>query len=296
MTDYDYDLCFRGLDGEECMGFIRQVRRKALEVGKSRDKEWMADYAVSCFADDALKWSMKVQHNVLEDWDVLQRSLMEKYCNDRVASVQPDSVPAGTTTAAAPPPPGPSAAPTVTPTTNALTMTGFVRVVAETPEAGSYISKTVDPRFGVLQTCTQVADAALVRLIPLMSSYGIQLIDFPEPYCWLGIFFKDRKEIQRGHIGLGSFANLCPTSAPASNVMGTSVKELAGLARSSIWLFQSMDSCIVCTWNSPDYTYILQPMVNLGNKRVLAVSNPRRFTESYPNDNYSKARLIFEPA
>lgn len=106
-----------------------------------------------------------------------------------------------------------------------------------------------------------------------------------------------------------SFANLCPTSAPASNVMGTSVKELAGLARSSIWLFQSMDSCIVCTWNSPDCvfirantmpcllrslislpdTYILQPMVNLGNKRVLAVSNPRRFTESYPNDNYSKA-------
>ncbi|KAG9028380.1 hypothetical protein FS837_003894 [Tulasnella sp. UAMH 9824] len=216
MTDYG---------GEECMGFIRQVRRKALEASRSRDKEWMADYAVSCFADDALKWSMKVQRHVLEDWDVLQSALMEKYCNDGVASVQPSGS-AGTTTAAAPPP-GPPAAPIVPPTT---TMTGFVRVVAETPEAGGYISKTVDPRFGVLRTCTQLVDAARVRLIPLMSSYGIQLIDFPEPYCWLGIILKDRSELRRGHIGLGSSANLCPTSAPASNVMGTPVKELAGLA------------------------------------------------------------------
>ncbi|KAG8954568.1 hypothetical protein FRC00_005789, partial [Tulasnella sp. 408] len=79
MTDYD---------GEECTGFIRQVRRKALEVGKSRDKEWMADYAVSCFADDALKWSMNVHRDVLENWDVLQQALMEEYCNYRVSSVE----------------------------------------------------------------------------------------------------------------------------------------------------------------------------------------------------------------
>lgn len=294
MTDYDYDFCFRGLDGEECMGFIRQVRRKALEASKSRDKEWMADYAVSCFTDDALKWSIKVQRDILEDWDVLQRALMEKYCNDGVASVQASGS-AGTTMAAAAPP-APSAAPTVTPTTNVLIMTGFVRVVAETPEAGSYISKTVDPRFGVLRTCTQLAYAARVRLIPLMFSYGIQLLDFPEPYCWLGIILKDRLELRSGYIGLGSVANLCPTSAPASNVMGTSVKELSGPARSNIWLFQSMDSCIICTWNSPDYTYILQPMINLGNKRILAVSNSPKFTGNNSSDNYAKARLIFEPA
>ncbi|KIO28805.1 hypothetical protein M407DRAFT_242864 [Tulasnella calospora MUT 4182] len=48
----------------------------------------MADYAVSCFADDALEWSISVHRDVLEDWDVLQRALMEEYCKHRVSSVE----------------------------------------------------------------------------------------------------------------------------------------------------------------------------------------------------------------
>ncbi|KAG9040505.1 hypothetical protein FS837_000527 [Tulasnella sp. UAMH 9824] len=171
MTDYEYDFCFRGIDGEECMGFIRQVRRKALEAGKSRDKEWMADYAVSCFADDALKWSMNVHRDVLEDWDVLQRALMQEYCNYNVSSVE-RSGSGGTTTA----PAAPAAAPVVTPKKNDSIMTGFVRVVAESREAGDYVSKEVDPRYKIFLTCTELTDAARVRLIPLTSSYGIQLL------------------------------------------------------------------------------------------------------------------------
>ncbi|KAG8921062.1 hypothetical protein FRC01_000433 [Tulasnella sp. 417] len=249
-------------DGEECKGFIRQVRRKAFEAGKSRDKEWMADYAVSCFVDNALEWSMRVHYNVLEDWDVLQRALMEEYCNYRVSPVEPLGT-AGTTAAAAPPP----AAPIVTPTTNAFTKTGFVRIIAETSGAGDYMSKKVDPHFG----------------------------DFPEPYCWLGIILVDKLE-QKGQIGPESFGNLCPTSAPTSHFMGTPVKDVIGSTRSNIWLFHSLDSCIIGTWGSFDYTYILQPIVNLENKRILAVSNYSKYTESFPSYNYTKARLIFEPA
>ncbi|KAG9040506.1 hypothetical protein FS837_000528 [Tulasnella sp. UAMH 9824] len=285
----EHDVCFRGLDGEECTGFIRQVRRKAFEAGKSRDKEWMADYAVSCFADDALKWSIKVHRDVLEDWDVLQRALMEEYCKDRVSSIERSGV-AGTTPAAAP-----AAAPRVALPIITSTMTGFVRVVAETPEAGSYISKTVDPRFGVLRTCTEAADAARVKLIPLMSNYGIQLVDFPEPYCWLGVSLTDTLE-KGGQIGPETFGNLCPTSAPASHAMGTSTKDLPGPARSNIWLFQSLDSCIISVWSNFDYIYLLQPMVNLGNKRILAVSNCPKFLKGNSDMRYAKARLIFEPA
>ncbi|KAG8902934.1 hypothetical protein FRC01_009403 [Tulasnella sp. 417] len=275
------------------MGFIRQVRRKAFEAGKSRDKDWMADYAVSCFADDALKWSMRVHRDVLEDWDVLQRALMEEYCKYQVSSVERLGA-ASTTPAAAPP-----AAPGVISPTNASTTTGFIRIVAETPEAGSYLSKKVDPQFGVLRTCTELADAARVSLVPLMSNYGVQLVmcrkDFPEPYCWLGIGLTNSLQ-KGGQIGPESFGALCPTSAPASHAMGTSAKELAGPARSNIWLFHSLDSCIISVWSNFDYIYVLQPMVNLENKRIFTASNCPKFTERRPDQNYAKARLIFEAA
>lgn len=194
---------------------------------------------------------------------------------------------AGTIPAAAP-----VAAPRVTPLTNASTMTGFIRMIAETPEAGSYISKTLDPAFGVLLTCTELADAARVRLIPLMSNYGIRLVvsistqssvhpakrllkDFPEPYCWLGMVLIDSDpSAKKGHVGLErcvisiseiwkrivdlapSFGNLCPTSAPDSHVMGTSATDITGSARSNIWLFQSLDSCIVNTWSDPNCAFV----------------------------------------
>ncbi|KIO28804.1 hypothetical protein M407DRAFT_242863 [Tulasnella calospora MUT 4182] len=248
----------------------------------------MADYAVSCFADDALEWSISVDRDVLEDWDVLQRALMQEYCRYRVSSVEGSGA-ARTTTDTAPPAAAP-AAPGVTPTTNASTMTGFIRIVAETPEAGNYMSKKVDPHYGVLLTCTELGDAARVRL----SSYGIQFVDFPEPYCWLGIIITE-SSAKNGQIGRESFGNLCPTSAPTSHVMGTSVKDIAGPARSNIWLFQSLDSCIVSTWSSVDYTYILQPVVNLGNNRLLAATNYPKFTKNNSQNNYAKARLIFEP-
>lgn len=76
---------------------------------------------------------------------------------------------AGTTNA-------PAAAPVVTRKKSDSAMTGFVRLVAESPEAGGYVSKAADPRYRILLTCTELADAARVRLIPLTSSYGIQLL------------------------------------------------------------------------------------------------------------------------
>ncbi|KAG8950666.1 hypothetical protein FRC04_007291 [Tulasnella sp. 424] len=275
-------------DGEECSSFIRQVRRKAFEAGKSRDKEWMADYAVSCFAEDALKWSVGVPPNVLEDWDTLQRALMEEYCKYRIPSV-------GLSGAAATPAAAPAASPGITLPTNVSTVTGYIRIVAETSEAGDYISKTVDSRFGMFLTCTELALAARVRLMPLMTCYGVQLVDFPEPYCWLGIFLVSGLE-EGDRVGPETRGNLCPTSAPSSHVMGTSSKGYVGPARSNIWLFQTLDSCITNVWSDSDSTYVLQPLINLENKRILAVSNCRKYSAMWPGNKYTKARLIFEPA
>ncbi|KAG8948747.1 hypothetical protein FRC04_009358 [Tulasnella sp. 424] len=159
MADYDYDFRFRGVDGEECSNFIRHVRRKALEAGKSRDKEWMADYAVSCFADDALEWSVEVPSNALENWDALQRALMEKYRNHRIPS-------AGLSGAAAPTPAAaPAPSPGTTLPTHTSTMTGYIRIVADTLEAGNYISKTADPELGVLVTSTAPSAQRLRQLM-----------------------------------------------------------------------------------------------------------------------------------
>ncbi|KAG8950667.1 hypothetical protein FRC04_007292 [Tulasnella sp. 424] len=216
-------------DREECSNFIRQVRRKAFEAGKSRDKEWMADYAVSCFADDALKWSVEVPSDVLENWDVLQRALMEEYFKHRISSTGLSGAAAPTPAAAPAPSPG------ITLPTSASNMTGYIRIVAENSEAGNYISKTADSRFGVLYT-------ALIR--PVAPVETVQQ-DFPEPYCWLGI------GQDQDRIGPKSYGNLCPTSAPAF-AMGTSAKNIKGPTRSNIWLYHTLDSCIINVWTSDD--------------------------------------------
>ncbi|KIO28803.1 hypothetical protein M407DRAFT_6575 [Tulasnella calospora MUT 4182] len=237
MTDYH---------GEECTGFIRQVRRKAFEAGKSRDKEWMADYAESCFADDA------------------EVVLMEEYCKYRVSSVEGS----GTILAAAPPD-----APRVTLPTNASEMIGFVRIVAETLEAGNYISKKVDPHL-----------------------WSISRKDFPEPYCWLGIRLSDNNQIgPRRWFGNLSLIILSVLAIPVQR-QHQRLKLLEHRPRvpkdqheatfgfSSHWTRPLLTRGV--TQTIPTFC---NPLVNLENKGILAVSNWSKFTKVNSDRKYAKA-------
>ena len=85
----DTDLVFKGhTPGSiSCADFVRAVRKHAVIEKKSRDDEYIADCAMSCFTDDAFYWSENLTKEVQEDWSLLRRALVEEYgSSDRVLS------------------------------------------------------------------------------------------------------------------------------------------------------------------------------------------------------------------
>lgn len=73
---------FYGRSGEECEAFIREVRKVAFREGKSRDTNWMADFASTCFFGQALRWYEALDLGVRCDWEDLKLALLEKYPSD----------------------------------------------------------------------------------------------------------------------------------------------------------------------------------------------------------------------
>lgn len=73
---------FYDRSGEECESFIREVRKVAFREGKSRDTNWMADFASTCFFGQALRWYEALDLSVRCDWEGLKRALLEKYPSD----------------------------------------------------------------------------------------------------------------------------------------------------------------------------------------------------------------------
>ena len=74
------EVHFSGTGGPpECREFVRSVRQQALKEGKSRDDEWIADYAATCFTDEAFDWFESLDEDVRLDWKLLRRELLIKY-------------------------------------------------------------------------------------------------------------------------------------------------------------------------------------------------------------------------
>lgn len=72
----DDPLLFQGIDGVECEEFIFAIRRKAIDAGKSKDNEWLLEFASSCFIGDALRWHIELDDEIAGDWRRLQRAMM----------------------------------------------------------------------------------------------------------------------------------------------------------------------------------------------------------------------------
>lgn len=73
------NLTFHGTNGVECENFINNVRCRALEQGKIRDNDWLANFAKSCCRDDALEFLDSLDDNVRGDWKQLRKALLKKY-------------------------------------------------------------------------------------------------------------------------------------------------------------------------------------------------------------------------
>ena len=72
-------IVFRGLNGTEAEEFVYMVRLRALAVRKVRDKDWMADYAGSCFIGNALRWYGTLEEEIQSDWNRLYRAILQQY-------------------------------------------------------------------------------------------------------------------------------------------------------------------------------------------------------------------------
>ncbi|KAG8940426.1 hypothetical protein FRC04_005253 [Tulasnella sp. 424] len=73
------DLTFSGASGTECENFIRFVKRKAFAEQKSRDNEWMAYFASTCFTGAALRWYESLDDDTQYNWKLLSKALLAKY-------------------------------------------------------------------------------------------------------------------------------------------------------------------------------------------------------------------------
>lgn len=73
----DDTVVFRG-EGP-CDEFLRAVRKVAFDKGKHKDGDWLAGYASTCFAGEALRWYEGLDEDVQDDWKQLRTSMLERF-------------------------------------------------------------------------------------------------------------------------------------------------------------------------------------------------------------------------
>ncbi|KAG8924091.1 hypothetical protein FRC01_011957 [Tulasnella sp. 417] len=179
---------FEGFGGTtQVTQFITFIRRKALAVSRSRDKEWIADFAATHLDGEAFMWHLNLDQAVQADWDKLQRALVERYSTQAAARPSTSTKMVAEAPAAAPPPP----------TAGILGMslggTGFLegRIRVNAPGETGYLSRILDREFNVFVFGTSVSDAIRVRFQPSSFVHEISLLEYQAPFQCLGIMRTD---------------------------------------------------------------------------------------------------------
>ncbi|KAG9031544.1 hypothetical protein FS837_002953, partial [Tulasnella sp. UAMH 9824] len=102
---------FEGTDPKECEAFVAAVRRRALEQGKHRDKEWMAVFASSYLGGRALYWYEDLDEVVQNDWSRLRPALLSRFGRRDMAPIMSSSAPTTSASTSSTTIPTPAAAP-----------------------------------------------------------------------------------------------------------------------------------------------------------------------------------------
>lgn len=63
----------------ECKSFIAELIKLAFAQGKQRDDQWIADFAATCMADNALVWWSALDEEVQGSWKLLRQAMLSKY-------------------------------------------------------------------------------------------------------------------------------------------------------------------------------------------------------------------------
>lgn len=72
-------LQFSGPGVKECEKFVAAVMKHAYDQGKLRDDAWMADFAATCMAEDALRWWSGLDEETQGSWKLLRQAMFSNY-------------------------------------------------------------------------------------------------------------------------------------------------------------------------------------------------------------------------
>lgn len=72
-------LQFRGEGPEECEKFVAAVINQAFAQGMLGDDRWVADFAATCLAQDALRWWSSLDQKIQTSWRLLRQEMLLAY-------------------------------------------------------------------------------------------------------------------------------------------------------------------------------------------------------------------------
>ncbi|KIO17952.1 hypothetical protein M407DRAFT_32367 [Tulasnella calospora MUT 4182] len=73
------DIIFTGGSAEEAEDFIFAIKKRAYSKGKHQDNAWIRDFVSICFAKKALRWYVRLDPETRNDWELLQRAILDEY-------------------------------------------------------------------------------------------------------------------------------------------------------------------------------------------------------------------------
>ncbi|KIO28416.1 hypothetical protein M407DRAFT_22462 [Tulasnella calospora MUT 4182] len=73
------DIIFTGGSAEEAEDFIFAIKKRAYSKGKHKDNVWITEFISICFAKKALRWYIRLDPETRNDWELLQRAILDEY-------------------------------------------------------------------------------------------------------------------------------------------------------------------------------------------------------------------------
>ncbi|KAG8947277.1 hypothetical protein FRC04_010853 [Tulasnella sp. 424] len=73
------DIIFKGIDGDECEAFVAALEDLAWSEGWTEDRRRMLFFARSRLRNAALRWFVRLDPSIKNDWDLFVQALFDQY-------------------------------------------------------------------------------------------------------------------------------------------------------------------------------------------------------------------------
>ncbi|KAG8912722.1 hypothetical protein FRC01_004937 [Tulasnella sp. 417] len=320
-------LSFSGAADEKAAVFIQNMNRRAFAQGKSKDDEWLAQYAAACLSEDALMWYYGLEEGVQNSWRKMCPALLKEFSNKSIPAAkaaleaESDIIPAqapgsnpflAPTPAAAPAPAPASAAPASRPPlptrspqpprSTSTTRIGYIELAdAYTGNRLGYINSGGD------KTITQDLNEVLMIELPLAAG--------PSTPVSLRMMNSGVNDPQRSYAGILGLQKPLSWWMLVVCAPGNTQWYLPGMApsmtMSNVWtvhpLADTLELKILCpgqfAWQGPERLYVGQylPIDDIAKEFINSNPKPRsedmlcayKKSEIRSLHGFRKVRMVF---